>query len=97
MSREFLVWFEPVAEGLWGACGISVLVLLFAAMFCILTLDLGEHQMSDESVARHRRRVRWCVITVALLGLCMVAINPFTDGPKLYDEAHKTPQQAEKE
>lgn len=93
MSREFLVWFAPAANGVFWTFAALVLVSCFSApLILIKVFDTDE----EEDKRRWSRRFILAVVLTVVFGLAMAAINPLTMGPKCYDEAHKTPQQVEK-
>lgn len=97
MSREFLVWFEPAADALFALILTMCICSFILSLVCILIAAAADdRELKSESRMILRLVAIILIFTTLLSGILVAAVNPFTDGPKLYDTTHKTLQQAEK-
>lgn len=89
MARSFLVWFEPVASGLFFVSMLAAVCSAIALLILFIAPGIDGGITTDQKNWIRRNTIRMLVVFV-LSALATVAVNPFTKGPKLYDEACKT-------
>jgi len=89
MTRSFLVWFEPVASGLFYVSMLITACSAIALLILVIAPGIDNRIESEQEIWIRKNTIRMLVVFI-LFSLAAVALNPFTDGPKLYDEACKT-------
>ena len=104
MSREFLVWFKPVADALFALFTVScVCCFAMSVIMFVVTCGIDESEQPTRSGSMTRvEKMKWRMVSVILafvmllFGIGVAVVNPLTNGPKLYDETHKAACQCKK-
>lgn len=82
MSYEFLVWFEPISEGLMVLFLLTGIAALIGAIIC--GVSLGDGVKAANTV---RRLLFLSVVVFFLSAVGAIVANAFAEGPDLYKKS----------
>lgn len=85
MTREFFIWFEPMADAAFFACAT---ILIIGTMIGGI---LGAYLFSERKKTEGTKILRATAIGIIIVTILLILLNPFTEGLELWNKIHQPP------